>query len=303
MPPLKETKDRIKSVNSSLQITSAMKLIMSYKYSSAVSYMRKVREYFEESLITSYALLYNLKNADLQLELPLMNIFSSSREKKTKKFVIVITSDKGLCGAYNSNVIKSVEGYLNTLQQEEKDYHIFCIGAKGYKHFSQVRNEQNISNAGVVFDIRMLNKYFVKDIVDKIQNIFKKSDFSELEIFYTHFINSFEREVRHENMFDWGNINVDAENDEDKVIRDMETDVDFEKYGRKIFDDYINLKVHGSLLDSIVSEYSSRMVAMDNASKNAEDLLQNLKLEANRKRQANVTQELSEIISGSESMQ
>ncbi len=298
MPPLKETKDRIKSVNSSLQITSAMKLIMSYKYSSAISYMRKVKEYFEESLITSYAFLYNLKNSDSPVELPFINGSASSKPHKVQKLIIVVTSDKGLCGAYNSNVIKPVETYLNSLKQEEQDYHIFCIGAKGYKHFSQVRNEKNISNAGLIFDIRTLNKYFVKYIVAKVKEVFDTNNFSEVEMFYTHFINSFEREVRHENIFALDSVGVDKD-----AVASMETDVNFEEYGNKIFDDYLDLKVHYSLLDSIVSEYSSRMVAMDNASKNAEDLLQNLKLEANRKRQANVTQELTEIISGSESMQ
>ncbi len=298
MPPLKETKDRIKSVNSSLQITSAMKLIMSYKYSSAVSYMRRVKEYFEESLITSHAFLHNLKDTDYYVELPFVNT-SSFNKNKGKKLLIIVTSDKGLCGAYNSNVIKLVESYLNNLKQEEKNYHIFCIGAKGYKHFSQVRNEQNISNSDLIFDIRTLNKYFVKDIVTKMQNIFNSNNFTEVEIFYTHFINSFEREVKHENMFELNDGNIANKN----IVAEMETDIDFERYGKRIFNDYINLKIYYSLLDSIVSEYSSRMVAMDNASKNAEDLLQSLKLEANRKRQANVTQELTEIISGSESMQ
>jgi len=293
MPSLKEVRNRIVSVNSTQQITKAMKMVSAAKLRRAQDRALKIRPYAEK--INDI-----LQNISASLEDMSDNVFSEERELK-RVLIVAITSDRGLAGAFNVNVVKACmalveEKYQGLFSEGKVDF--LCIGKKGAeiisKRGSAVNTDfQNIFQ-NLTFDAsRKVSEYVMKAYLD--------GTYDQVEIVYNEFKNVVTQIVRAEQY-----LPIKSQILESNKKGDIETDFIFEPSQENIVKELIpkSLKIqfYKYLLESNASEHGARMTAMDKATENAKELLKSLKLTYNRSRQAAITKEILEIVGGAEAL-
>lgn len=320
MPNPREIKLRIKGVNETKKITKAMKLIAAVK-------LKKAREMHEITL-PFFKKIQETMSEILQ-RVPTMDIpYFDKREKKEdrKKAYIVITSDSGLTGGYNINVIK----YATNIIDKEKDI-VFPIGNTIKNHM--LRNGYNV-NENLGFDSYDINVKVARQISRNMIKLFKKGEIDEVELIYTEMESAMTLKPHHikllpldrsifeksehtnvdngvdsvnriEGVDNVNNVNsVNTANRAEKVdsVQDISGELEIEPSPEIVFDvltrKYVKGIIYGGMVEAFVSENFSRMNAMDNATSNAEKMVEKLTLNYNRARQAAITQEISEIISG-----
>ncbi|MBI1222377.1 MAG: ATP synthase F1 subunit gamma [Bacteroidetes bacterium] len=286
MANLKETRTRITSVTSTQQITKAMKLVSATKLRKAQGAITQMRPYAEKLK----AMLGNLSGS---IEDTSLAKYFEEREVK-KVLIVVLTSDRGLCGAFNSNVVKRTKLILNTKYKDlpkENITLLFCgkkgfdlLSKLGYKNDTTFRDMFQRLEANEVFT-------FAQSLLDRFTN----QEFDRVEIIYNHFRNAATQIITEEQF-----LPVDSE--EFSGNGGMNNDYIFEPSKVEILGDLVprslKTQVYKALLDSFASEHGARMVAMDKATDNAGELLKSLRLAYNQARQAAITTELSEIVGG-----
>ncbi|HXA01370.1 MAG TPA: ATP synthase F1 subunit gamma [Cytophagaceae bacterium] len=292
MASLKEVRGRIISVNSTQQITKAMKMVAAAKLRRAQDNIIKIRPYAEK-------LNTILNNLSETLDDSTDNPFSMEREVK-HVLIVVVTSDRGLAGAFNSNVVK---GAMNLINEKYKGLPksgitLQCIGKKGFDFFSKKEFEV-ISDFSTTF--HNLNFDASRKAAEFAMNGFMNSEFDRVEIVYNEFKNVATQIVRQEQF-----LPVKKEKAAAKSVTAANVDYIFEPSKEEIVAELIpkSLKIqfYKSLLESNASEHGARMTAMDKATENAKELLKELKLTYNRTRQAAITKEILEIVGGSEAL-
>ena len=279
MGSLREIETRIKSTKKTSQITRAMQMVSASKLSRAelnakafVPYMDKIQE-----VAGSIA-------AGTDVEHPML---TSRPVKKTA--YIVITSDRGLCGGYNSNIIRKVTKTITERHTSKDDVVIFVVGRKGFEHFSK-RGYNVIDSVIGLSDHPTFAE--IKDIANKAVGMFTESIYDELYMYYTHYISAISHEVTEEKVLPLTDIATET----------ATSSYEFEPSGEAILEvllpQYAESLIYGALLDSKASEHASSMTAMKSATDNAGDLIDSLTLQFNRARQAAITQEITEIVGG-----
>jgi F-type H+-transporting ATPase subunit gamma len=289
MPSLKEIRTRIASVQSTQKITSAMKLVSAAKLRRAQNSIQNLRPY-SNKLNT---LLQNL-SSDISEENPLF-----VQREPEKVALIAITSNRGLCGAFNSNVVKEVHRLIHDeykKQLQEEKLKLICIGKKAVEQLQKNYNisfaNENLLETPNFDDIAKI----ASDLIDDFCN--KKID--KIVIIYNRFVNPATQKVTVENYLPVANIEVQSSK------KTINTNYLYEPSQNELVNELIpkilKIQLYKTLLDSIASEHGARMTSMAKATDNATEILRELKLKYNNARQAVITNELNEIESGAEAL-
>ena len=295
MPSLDDLKKRIASVKSTQKITKAMKMVAAAK-------LRKAQEAAEQSRPYSDNM-KNLMDSISRGFVPIdnsRNLLTGSDEDKTY-LLVLFTSERGLCGGFNSQISKALREKVVDLQKENKTVKIICIGKKGYDIVKRQYGDQIVDTVDLSA-VKSIQYEDAKKISDKIIKMYFDAEFDKCLIFYNKF-KSVISQIPTEQQVVPAEI---VENDNDENISRDNSFFEFEPNEKEILEELLPLnfavQIFKALLESSASEQGSRMSAMDNASRNASDMIDSLTLFYNRSRQAVITKELIEIISGAEAV-
>ena len=282
MANLKEIRNRISSVSSTMQITSAMKMVSAAKLKKAQDAITAMRPYSDK--LTQ--MLVNLSSS-----VDFDNVYLSPRKVKNK-LIVCVTSNRGLCGAFNSNVIKKCTEIANS---SDESVSFLCIGKKGADILSKNYNVVQTNNE--IFDDLTFEN--ISAIAEKLMSMFLNKEFDSVQIVYNKFKNAATQIVIQEQYLPIENN--DSENDQKES-----SDYIFEPSQVEIISELIpkslKTQLYKSIRDSYASEHGARMTAMHKATDNATELRDQLKLTYNKARQAAITNEILEIVGGAEAL-
>ena len=296
MPSLKDLRNRISSVKSTKKITSAMKMVAAAKLKKAQDNAIAARPYAERmsKIISSLK-----KNSNFSNDNPSL-ITGTGINKKV--LLLVCSADRGLCGGFNSSIIKHTNKIVKKYKTEGKEVKFIFIGKKAKNALvKQYKNDiveffTDVASPEVDFEQ-------VKKIRNLIIENFHKSVFDRCEIVYTKFLSAISQEVKMDQLIP---LNNESERFSEEKEVSNELVYDFEPSEEEILESIIPenlaMQILTGLLESTASEHGSRMTAMDNATRNANDKIDDLTMFYNRSRQAVITKELIEIISGAEAI-
>lgn len=287
---------RIKSVKQTKQITKAMKLISASKLKKAKAQLESTVPFFNKIQST---LKFILKHTDGEESLSYFDKRNSVNKKRVG--YIVITGDKGLCGSYNNNIIKLAEKSISD-NSTDKELKLLVVGSVGRNYFT--RKEYNI-DAEFLYTAQNPTFYRARDIADFIIDMFNNKELDEVYLVYTKMISSLRLEPQLIKLLPLEPVDFEQsekEEEESNYLLKFEFSPSPEVVFNLLVPQYIRGIVYGALVESFTSEQSARMTAMDSATRNADELIKKFTLYYNRARQAAITQEISEIIGGAETV-
>ncbi len=291
MASLDDLKKRISSVKSTQKITKAMKMVAAAKLRRAQESAERGRPYSEKMnniILNLSSGLSDKENAP--------KLLSGTGEDKVH-LCVVMTADRGLCGGFNSNIIKKAKVYFKRLSEDGKTLKIITVGSKGYDQLKRVYKENIIEN--ISFKESKNANYFDANKVGKIIiEKFENKEFDVCTIFYNQFKNVI-TQIPQEQQIIPLKINEDETKKSDESY---EFEPDEDEILENLLPKNISTQIFKAMLENSASEQGSRMSAMDNATRNAGEMVDKLTIEYNRSRQAAITKELIEIISGAESL-
>lgn len=282
----KEIKERINSIKNSRQITNAMNIVSSTKFKRYQTLTFKSREY-------SRALNVVFKNI-LSSVVGKNHVLFDGKKNIKRVCIIVMTSDRGLCGSFNINAIKRLEKMIKKFKKENKKVSVITIGKK-VKDYCSDKDIDVDSEYIQLIPQTMFEK--AKTISQDIVNNYLSDRYDEVYLIYSKFVSVIEYKLLEEQLLPFAKEGGEIEKKVEYIFEPNEEEVliDF-------IPQLLNIKLYQALLETTASEHSARMMAMKNASENAQDLIKQLTLEYNRIRQAKITQEINEIVSGAEAL-
>lgn len=289
---LKEVRNRIKSVQSTQQITKAMKMVSAAKLRRAQDAIVQMRPYAQKLQELLSNIVSNSEGGDSGMSLAI--------ERPVEKVLfIVITSDRGLAGAFNANTIKLTK--LTIAEKYPEQYKkgnitIWNIGKKGYEHFSKNNYKADATYKDIFLNLTFAN---VQEASQAARNAFVEKQFDVVELVYSQFKNAATQQFTVERFLPIPKM----ENKAGATKADFIYDPSKELLIAELMPKILNTQLFKAVLDSNASEHGARMTAMDKASENANELLRSLKISYNRARQAAITTELTEIVSGAAALQ
>ncbi len=282
---MRDIKRRIKSVVSTEHITNAMKLVSSAKLRRAKNTFERTREYFHY-VTESIEEIFN--NTD---EVP-KRYLAGNRQIKTTCYVVV-TSCRGLCGGFNSNIIKEAQ------KEIDKDWekpHIIAVGTKGKEYFQKkgytVDSEYSLPPENISF-------METHDISKPIIDMYNEGVIDEVVLIYTSFVSSLEQRPKVVTLLPF---EISHDPDVPKLPKQVEYEPSVEEVFNYLVPKYVEIMIYGAIVESATCEHAARRVAMEAATDNAREMMENLTLNFNRARQAAITNEISEIVGGSEAL-
>ncbi len=292
MPSLDDLKKRIKSVKSTQKITKAMKMVAAAKLKKAQENAEKGRPYSEK-----------LQNIILNLTKSMSDNTNAPKlltgNGKDKIYLcVVITADRGLCGGFNSNICKLAKRRFKNILNEGKELKIITVGSKGY---DQIKTEYGkyIIDKKSFKEKKQISFNEANEIGKKVIELYEQEQFDKCFIFYNNFKNVITQIpqaeqiiptfIKKDDKIEENVFTYEFEPDEDEILEDL-------------LPKNVSVQILKAFLENAASEQGSRMTAMDNATRNAGDLVDKLTINYNRSRQASITKELIEIISGAESL-
>lgn len=295
MANMQEIKTRIKSIKETRQITKAMKLISAAKLKKARNQLDLTLPYFDKVKSVIADILVHSGSVENKY-FDVRNLVEGS-----KKGYLVITGDKGLAGGYNNNILKLVEKQI----ESDKDALLLVAGHMGRNYFT--RNNYNVDSE-FYYGVQNPTIYRAREVAEKILELYTTGDLDEVFVVYTHMVSSLKLEPRIMKLLP---LELDALKAELNVPQELPEKIDeiliYEPSPaavlEKLIPKYLKGIVYGTLVEAFTSEQSARMTAMDNATANADEMLQKLNLYYNRARQAAITQEISEIVGGAAALQ
>jgi F-type H+-transporting ATPase subunit gamma len=284
MANLKEIRNRITSVSSTMQITSAMKMVSAAKLKKAQDAITAMRPYAEK-------LTELLQNLSATLEGDAGGAFTTQREIK-KVLVVAITSNRGLCGAFNTNVIKEAKSRSEFYAGKQVD--IFAIGKKGNDVLS--KSLSIVDNQSAIFDDLTFDN--VAKIADLLTEKFVSGEYDKIELIYNQFKNAATQIVQTEQFLPLAPIKSDLTASTGDYIFEPSK----EEIVLTLIPKSLKTQLYKGIRDSFASEHGARMTAMHKATDNATELRNQLKLTYNKARQASITNEILEIVGGAEAL-
>lgn len=295
MPTLKDLKTRITSVKSTRKITLAMKMVAAAKLRRAQEQAEAARPYAErmDRMLGSLA-----AAAAGRPGAPAM---LAGTGKDDVHLLIVATADRGLCGGFNSSIVRASRAHIRALRDQGKTVKILCVGKKGN---DQLRREYRNSIIDVVNDIGKPSLTFADagDVADKITRMYDAGEFDICTIVYNRFQSAMTQVVTQQQLIPF----APPEAKEGEEAAGADRLYEYEPEESEILDALlprnISVQVYRALLENAASEQGARMTAMDSATRNAGDMIDSLSIQYNRARQAAITKELIEIISGAEAL-
>ncbi|MEK9674479.1 MAG: F0F1 ATP synthase subunit gamma [Candidatus Pelagibacter ubique] len=291
MASLDDLKKRIASVKSTQKITKAMKMVAAAKLRKAQESAERGRPYSEKM----NNVILNLSSGISDKENAPKLLSGTGKDKV--HLCVVMTSDRGLCGGFNSNIIKKAKLFFNKLAEEGKELKIITVGSKGNDQLKRVYGKQIIEK--ISFKNSKNVNYFDAEKVGKmIIEKFEKEEFDVCTIFYNQFKNVITQIPQAQQIIPLKSENEEVAKSEDSY----EFEPDEDEILSNLLPKNISTQIFKAMLENSASEQGSRMSAMDNATRNAGEMVDKLTIEYNRSRQAAITKELIEIISGAESL-
>ena len=291
MASLDDLKKRIASVKSTQKITKAMKMVAAAKLRRAQDSAEKGRPYSEK--MNNIILNLSRGISDKENAPKLL----SGTGNDNVHLCIIMTSDRGLCGGFNSNIIKKAKSYFSKILSEGKKLKIITVGSKGNDQLKRMYGDKIIEN--ISFKESKNANYFDADKVRKVViEKFENSEFDICTIFYNQFKNVITQIPQAQQI-----IPLNSEDSEEKTSEESyEFEPDEDEILSNLLPKNISTQIFKAMLENSASEQGSRMSAMDNATRNAGEMVDKLTIKYNRSRQAAITKELIEIISGAESL-
>ena len=299
MPSLDDLKKRIKSVKSTQKITKAMKMVAAAKLKKAQESAENGRPYSEK---VQNIILNLTKSINDPNNAPKLLIGTGKDEVH---LCVVMTADRGLCGGFNTNICKLAKKHFRKITQEGKELKIITIGTKGY---DQIKNEYG---KYVIKKINFKNKKKLSfteanEIGKEIVRLYEQNEFDKCYIFFNSFKNVITQIPRSELIVPATSLSnlqsSKVKNTDNEETHSYEFEPEEDEILNELLPKNISVQILKAFLENAASEQGSRMTAMDNATRNAGDLVEKLTINYNRSRQASITKELIEIISGAESL-
>lgn len=284
MANLKEIRNRINSVSSTMQITSAMKMVSAAKLKKAQDAITAMRPYAEK-------LTELIQNISATLEGDASGVYAEQREV-SKVLLVVVTSNRGLCGAFNSNVLKAVK-QLTEQKYAGKQVDVVTIGKKG--HDVLLKTENVIENRSNLYDDLTFDH--VAEVAQNIMNDFIAEKYDRVEVIYNQFKNAATQIVMVEQFLPL--VPIESEG---TAVSDYLFEPSKEEIILNLIPTSLKTQLFKAVLDSNAAEHGARMTAMHKATDNATDLRDQLKLTYNKARQAAITNEILEIVGGAEAL-
>ena len=292
MPNLKDLKTRINSVTSTQKITSAMKMVAAAKLRRAQEAAESGRPYATrmQAVIASLA-----ANADKNSASELL----VGRAAVKTHLLVIISADKGLCGGFNGSVARLAKHEMNRLETEGKSVQIYFVGRKAADALGSAISDRTFAR---VEGVQGTNLGFesASEIASKIITGFEEGQFDAVSVIFNRFVNAITQEVTHTSLIP---VQIDVpEQDASEPAIFYDYEPEEEEILSALLPRNMSTQIFSALLESSAAELAARMTAMDNATRNAGDMIDRLTLVYNRTRQANITKELIEIISGAEAL-
>ncbi len=293
MPNLKELKNRISSVKSTRKITSAMKMVAASKLRRAQELAESSRVYADSLSFILSSLAGNTKNsADLPEIL-------TGRENSKISLLIINSSDRGLCGGFNSNLFRNAKKWMSDQQGQGKSVKIMTVGKKASSFYKKTDLDIVASFEDLNSNDRQLQ--VSEEIKNKIMELFENNEIDEVSILFNKFVSAISQEPTYQSLIPLNNEETsEDESEANNAIFEFEPDKN-ELLEYLVPRNFLT-QIYRSVLESSASEHAARMTSMDNATRNAGDMIDRLTLTYNRTRQAFITKELIEIISGAEAV-
>lgn len=289
MATLRDIKRRIVGVTNTQQITKAMKMVAAARLRRAQENVINARPYSRK--------VYEVLNNLLVAEKNYSNPFFEEREVK-KAAVIVVTSDRGMCGSFNMNVIRKAEEFIKTELKEQLkngDVEVFCLGKKGFEYFNKQEIKVNNTYVGVFTGLKF--DYAVQ-LMNQVKSKFLLGDYDKVYAVYNEFKSVMQQKLTLEQI-----LPIQNQTAEGKVEN---TEFIYEPGRVEIINTLIpralNVKIWKILLESYAAELGARMTAMDMATENAKEIIRSLRVTYNKARQAAITTEISEIVTGANAL-
>ena len=292
MPSLDDLKKRITSVKSTQKITKAMKMVAAAKLRRAQENAEKGRPFSERM----NNIILNLSNSISDKDNA--SKFLVGTGKNIIHLCVVITADRGLCGGFNTNICKKAKNYFDKILKENKTLKIFTVGSKGHDQLKRIYGKYIIKKINFK-GFKKITYNEAEEVGKIIIKLFNESQFDVCKIFYNKFKNVITQIPQEQQL-------IPIENQKKEEEKIPSSFYEFEPEENEILNDLlprnITTQIFKAFLENAASEQGSRMTAMDNATRNAGDLVDRLTINYNRSRQAAITKELIEIISGAESL-
>ncbi|MDI6741837.1 MAG: ATP synthase F1 subunit gamma [Smithella sp.] len=289
MASLKDIKRKVSAVSKTKQITRAMNMVAASKFKSAQMKMENFRPYAGKFMDVLNSLALRVDN----LTHPLLAV----RDPK-KIRVICMTSDRGLCGGFNTNLIKATERFMKDKVADGKDVSLIAVGRKGRDYF---RKKADI----IAQKTDVLSKFdmtLAVAVADEVITPFIKEEYDELYLIYNQFVNVSVQKPTVVRLFPLPSVGQEsADVDPDRLL-DYAYEPSEEALMQRLLPMYVHVLVYRALLETSAGENGARMAAMDNATSNCEDLIRSLTLKMNKARQAAITAELMDIVGGTEAL-
>ena len=292
MPSLDDLRKRIASVKSTQKITKAMKMVAAAKLRKAQEMAEKGRPYSDKMDM----IIQNLSKAINDPSNAPKLLVGTGEDKN--HLCVVMTADRGLCGGFNTNIVKLAKNYFNKILKDSKNLKIITVGTKGLDQLKRDYGKYIIKKINFK-DKKQLSFQDAESIGNEIVKLFKNKEFDKCVIFFNKFKNVMTQIPQIQQV-------IPAKKDEQPKEEQHSSYYEFEPEEDEILEDLlpknISTQIYKGFLENSASEQGSRMTAMDNATRNAGDLVEKLTINYNRSRQAAITKELIEIISGAESL-
>ena len=294
MASLKEVRIRIESINSTQQITSAMKLV-------AASKLRRTQNAVQALAPFAAKLREILGNLSSSLDNTEEAVFTSSRPVQ-KVLLLVVTSNRGLCGPFNTNIIKAAKNHIDKQYadiNQNGQLDLFTIGKKATDFFK--KNKFNVVNSSnEIFDKLTFSN--TTEIAEELMAAFASKKYDKIEIVYNHFKNAGQQILTIDQYLPIEQVASSQEAKSNKQNADYIFEPEKSVLVRELLPKMLKVQLYKTILDSFAAEHGARMTAMAQATENASDLLKQLKLSYNKARQGAITKELLEIVSGAEAL-
>ena len=298
MPSLKDLRNRINGVISTKKITTAMKLVAGARLKRAQIAATTSRPY----VVKMQELINNITSSVKNIE-TLPKIIKGSESNKIH-LIILITSDRGLCGGFNTAMARLAKKRINELLNSNKIVQILCIGKKGYNQLKREYKDLIIDTIILPYKSNKVDYEFAQKISHRILMMYENDKFDSASIIFSLFRSPLKQEPQLKQI-------IPVLNNDENTTKNSVESIDKEIYEYEPEEEYIlknliphniSIQIYRGLLENAAGEEGARMIAMDNATRNAGELIDSLTLNYNRSRQAQITKELIEVISGAEAV-
>ncbi len=294
MATLKFLRNRISSVKSTQKITKAMKMVAAAKLRKAQQNAENARPYSEKL----NSIISNLKNSVTDIDsAPKLLV---GNQKNEIHLCVVLSSDRGLCGGFNTNICRKAKVYFEKILNEKKILKIIVVGGKANDQLKRKYNQYIIDRI-TLKDEKVVSFGKAQEITDKILNLFIRSEFDICTLFYNQFKSVISQIPQAQQLIP---VSIEQKSNQQTLVNNSEYEYEPDENDilENLLPKNIATQIYAAFLENQASEQGSRMTAMDNATRNAGDLIAKLTINYNRTRQAVITKELIEIISGAESL-